>query len=134
MPPLRIAIPIFPGCDLIDVAATLDPLRRIPEFWSERPMELDLVAATLTPVMTWQQVTLGPTKTFDDYEDATLDVLLVPGAPDVSGATGDSAFMQFVKDQASRATWVTSVCTGALRAIRVSSSAVASASARARRR
>ncbi|HEX6084801.1 MAG TPA: DJ-1/PfpI family protein [Thermoanaerobaculia bacterium] len=114
MPPLRIAIPIFPGVDLIDVAATLDPLRRIPDFWTERALELDLVAATLTPVMTGQQVTLGPTKTFDDYKDMTLDVLLVPGAPNVSGATGDPVFMQFVKDQGARAKMVTSVCTGAV--------------------
>ena len=114
MPPLRIAIPIYPGCDMIDVAATFDPLQRISDFWIERPLELDLVAETLTPVLTGQKVTLGPTKTFDDYKDVTLDVLLVPGAGDTSGATGDPTFMKFVSDQGSRAKMVTSVCTGAL--------------------
>lgn len=114
MPPLRIAIPIYPGCDMIDVASTLDPLRRIPDFWSERALELDLVAATLAPVVTGQKAGLGPTKTFDDYKDVTLDVLLVPGADDTSGATGDATFMKFVSDQGKRAGMVTSVCTGAL--------------------
>lgn len=114
MPPLRIAIPIYPGCDMIDVASTFDPLRRIPDFWKERELELDLVAETLAPVVTGQKVGLVPTKTFADYECVTLDVLLVPGADDTSGATGDATFMKFVSDQGGRAKMVTSVCTGAL--------------------
>lgn len=114
MPPLRIAIPIYPGCDMIDVAATFDPLGRIPDFWSDRPLELDLVAATLTPIVTGQKATLGPTKTFDDYRDVALDVLLVPGAGDTSGATTDPVFMKFITEQGVRAKMVTSVCTGAL--------------------
>lgn len=114
MPPLRIAIPIYPGCDMIDVAATFDPLRRIPDFWKERPLELDLVAASPEPVITGQKVGLGPTKTFADYDGVTLDVLLVPGADDTSGAMNDPTFMKFVADQGGRAKMVTSVCTGAL--------------------
>jgi cyclohexyl-isocyanide hydratase len=114
MTTLRIAIPIYPGVDMIDVASSFDPLSRIPNYWIERPFELNLVAATLDPIATGQKVSIKPTATFADYRDATLDVLLVPGADDTSGATGDETFMRFVREQGATAKMVTSVCTGAL--------------------
>lgn len=115
MPPLRIAIPIYPAVDMIDVAATLDPLGRIPDYWTERPLELHLVAATLDPIVTGQKVLITPTATFADYENSgPLDVLLLPGAGDTSGATGDPVLMEFVRTQGATAQMVTSVCTGAL--------------------
>ena len=115
MPPLRIAVPIYPGVDMIDVASSVDPLSRIPTFWTERPRELRVVAKTLDPIVTRQNVPITPTATFDDYRDGEpLDVLLVPGADDTSGATGDACFMDFVRAQGAKARWVTSVCTGAL--------------------
>lgn len=115
MPPLRIAVPIYPAVDMIDVAASIDPLGHIPDFWKERPFELHLVAATLDPILTGQKVRITPTATFADYENgAPLDVLLLPGAGNTSGATGDEVFMDFVRAQGAMAKMVTSVCTGAL--------------------
>ena len=114
MPPLRIAIPIYPGVDMIDVASTLDPLSRISTFWKERPLELHLVAAKREPVLTGQKVPITPTATFGDYGDDPLDVLLLPGADNTSGATGDETLMNFVRTQGAAAKMVTSVCTGAL--------------------
>ena len=115
MPPLRIAIPIYPNVDMIDVAATVDPLGRIPAF-SPFPLELHLAAAKLDPILTGQKIEIVPTKTFADYEkdEDPLDVLLLPGASDVSGATSDSVFMDFVRTQGETARMITSVCTGAL--------------------
>jgi len=43
-----------------------------------------------------------------------LDVLCVPGGPGVNAAMEDAALLAFLRSQAERATWVTSVCTGAL--------------------
>ena len=43
-----------------------------------------------------------------------LDVLCVPGGPGVNAAMEDAALLSFLRSQAERATWVTSVCTGAL--------------------
>lgn len=112
---MRIAIPIFREVDMIDVAATIDPLSRIPDFWKSEPLELNLVAATLDPILTGQKILLTPTATFADYASgAPLDVLLVPGAGDTSDATNDPVFMDFVKAQGKSAKMVTSVCTGAL--------------------
>ncbi len=113
MPPLRIAIPIYRQVDMIDLASTVDPLKRIPDF-SSFALELDLVAATLDPIETGQKVKIGPTKTFADYGEEPLDVLLVPGAGDTSDATNDPVLMEFVKTQGANARLVASVCTGAL--------------------
>jgi cyclohexyl-isocyanide hydratase len=43
-----------------------------------------------------------------------LDVLCVPGGPGVNAAMEDDAVLAFLRSQAERASWVTSVCTGAL--------------------
>ncbi|HWE22555.1 MAG TPA: DJ-1/PfpI family protein [Myxococcales bacterium] len=43
-----------------------------------------------------------------------LDVVCVPGGPGVNAAMEDEATLSFLKRQAERASWVTSVCTGAL--------------------
>jgi cyclohexyl-isocyanide hydratase len=49
------------------------------------------------------------------YSEAPqLDVLCVPGGPGVNAAMEDQALLQFLRVQATRASWVTSVCTGAL--------------------
>jgi cyclohexyl-isocyanide hydratase len=49
------------------------------------------------------------------YADAPqLDVLCVPGGPGVNAAMEDEALLRFLRAQADRAQWVTSVCTGAL--------------------
>lgn len=114
MKPLRIAVPIFPGVDLIDVAAPVDILSRIPQFWTERTLVLDVVAASTTPITSGQNIPIVPTATFADYEKDPASVLLVPGAYETSGATTDDTYMAFIKGQAATAEYVTSVCTGAL--------------------
>jgi cyclohexyl-isocyanide hydratase len=43
-----------------------------------------------------------------------LDVLCVPGGPGVNAAMEDDALLSFLRRQAERAAWITSVCTGAL--------------------
>jgi cyclohexyl-isocyanide hydratase len=111
---LRIAIPIYKGVDLIDVTVPYDVFTRIPEFWKERELDLQIVAATTDPIVTGQQNKLVPTQTFSSYDNDPASVLLVPGAYMTDGATGDETYMNFVKKQAAAAELVTSVCTGAL--------------------
>lgn len=114
MPKLRIAIPIYPGVDLIDATVTFDALSRIPLFRPDLDFAVDLVAKTLAPLATGQRgLLLTPTKTFAGCADG-IEVLLVPGAQDTSGATDDPEFMDFVRTHAARADYVTSVCTGAI--------------------
>ena len=114
MKKLHIVIPIYPKVDLIDVTVTFDALSRIPSYWKERELDLQIVAATTDPIMTGQGVKITPTSTFDAYRNTTLDVLLVPGSEDTSPATGDDTLMKFVKKKGKTAKVVASVCTGAL--------------------
>ncbi|HWW61025.1 MAG TPA: DJ-1/PfpI family protein [Thermoanaerobaculia bacterium] len=108
---LRIAIPIYENCDLIDVAAPFDILSRITDFWYDDEVDLRIVAETASPVMTGQKVAITPHAAFDNFPQ--VDVLLVPGAYDVSNGK-KKPFQDFIKAQSAQAQWVTSVCTGAI--------------------
>jgi cyclohexyl-isocyanide hydratase len=114
MSSLRIGIPIYKHVDLIDVAVPLDILSRIPSYWTKRTLELDIVGATCDSVATDQGMVLTPTKTFADYDDHPLHVILVPGSEHTASATGDDRYMDFVRKQSATAEIVMSVCTGAL--------------------
>jgi cyclohexyl-isocyanide hydratase len=52
-----------------------------------------------------------PTTSFTDCPQA--DIICVPGGHGVRDAIGDDAIVEFVREQAKSATWITSVCTGA---------------------
>ena len=54
----RIAIPIYPGVDLIDVAAPVDVLSRVNQFWSGGTVGIELVAETIDPIVTGQKIAL----------------------------------------------------------------------------
>jgi cyclohexyl-isocyanide hydratase len=109
---LVIGIPIYGGVDLIDVAAPVDVLSRIPHYWSGGAVQLILAAATCDAVVTGQNVPLIPATSFEDCPQ--LDVLLVPGAYDVSGVVSDEEFLAFLRKQAAGAKHVTAVCTGSI--------------------
>jgi cyclohexyl-isocyanide hydratase len=76
--------------------------------------QVHLVWKTLTPVTSDSGITITPTRTFETCPQ-TLDVLFVPG-----GTFGTVDVMEdlevhaFLRSRAATATWVTSVCTGAL--------------------
>lgn len=114
MAKLHIAIPIFPGVDLIDATVTFDALSRIPVYRPDLDFAVDLVAKTCDPVPSGQRdLLLTPSKTFAACADST-DVLLVPGAQNTDGATKDKDFMDFVTTQGARVAHVAAVCTGAI--------------------
>jgi transcriptional regulator GlxA family with amidase domain len=110
----RIAIPIYTGVDLIDVAAPVDVLSRVTQFWKGGSIDIELVAETTAAIVTGQKISLMPTETFASFRAQPANVLLVPGAYDVTPAREDQCFMDFLRTQGGQATWVTSVCTGAL--------------------
>lgn len=114
MKKLHIVIPIYPKVDIIDVTVTFDALSRIPSYWTERELDLQIVAATTDPILTGQGVKITPTSTFDAYRRTPIDVLLLPGSLDTTPATGDETLMKFVKAKGATAKFVTSVCTGAI--------------------
>lgn len=101
----KLAFVLFPGVTQLDFTGPLQVLSRLPE------VEIHLAAATLDPVSTDAVLTINPTITFDDCPQA--DILCVPGGFGVEDAIVDEALIGFVKAQAARARYITSVCTGA---------------------
>ena len=97
---------LFPGLTQLDLAGPYEVLARMPG------TTVYLVADTLAPVRTERGLTITPDATFDDVPP--LDVICVPGGPGVDPLMEDARLLGFLRAQAPRARYVTSVCTGAL--------------------
>lgn len=115
MSDLTIGILLYQHVDTIDVAAPSDVLSRIPEY-STTGVQLVYVAKTSKPIVTGQGITITPSHSFDDVAKLKMqfDVILVPGAVDVSAVVADDDTRKFIRAQAAKAKWVTSVCTGSI--------------------
>ncbi|HET6926282.1 MAG TPA: DJ-1/PfpI family protein [Hyphomicrobiaceae bacterium] len=101
----NIGFVLFPNVTQLDLTGPLQVLHRLPE------ARAHIAAKSLTPVATDCGLSLVPTTTFAACEP--LDLLCVPGGFGVSGAIADPDTIDFVRRQAARAKYVTSVCTGA---------------------
>ncbi|WP_412759739.1 DJ-1/PfpI family protein [Methylorubrum subtropicum] len=100
-----IAILLYPGMTALDVVGPQTMLAGLgPVEW---------VAARTGPVMSDTGLSLVATHDFDSCT-RDLEVLLVPGGDGTPAQMRDAATLAFLADRAARATWVTSVCTGAL--------------------
>ena len=102
---VRIAFLLFPGLTLLDLTGPAQVLSRVPG------TSVEYVAATPEPVSTDCGLALVPTTTTAASRSA--DVLVVPGGEGAFDAMLDPEVIGFVRREAERATWVTSVCTGA---------------------
>lgn len=102
---VRIAFLLFPDLTQLDLTGPAQVLTRVPG------ARVEYVAATLDPVPSDCGLALVPTVTIDEASPA--DVLVVPGGDGAFRAMADPAVIDFVRREAGRATWVTSVCTGA---------------------
>jgi cyclohexyl-isocyanide hydratase len=94
MSALAVGFVLFPNLTQLDLTGPLQVLHRLPG------ATVHIAAKTLEP-----------TTTFATSPD--LDLICVPGGAGVSGAVADAETVAFVRRQAGRATYVTSVCTGA---------------------
>ena len=103
---LSVGMVLFPGLTQLDLAGPYEVLARMPG------TTVYLVADTLAPVRTERGLTITPDSTFDDVPP--LDVICVPGGPGVDPLMEDARLLGFLRAQAPRARYVTSVCTGAL--------------------
>jgi cyclohexyl-isocyanide hydratase len=101
----NIGFVLFPNVTQLDLMGPLQVLHRLPE------ARAHIAAKSLNPVATDCGLSLVPTTTFAACEP--LDLLCVPGGFGVSGAIADPDTIDFVRRQAARAKYVTSVCTGA---------------------
>jgi len=105
MSALAVGFVLFPNLTQLDLTGPLQVLHRLPG------ATVHIAAKTLEPVPSDCGLSLVPTTTFATSPD--LDLICVPGGAGVSGAVADAETVAFVRRQAGRATYVTSVCTGA---------------------
>jgi cyclohexyl-isocyanide hydratase len=105
MPDFNIGFVIFPDLTQLDFTGPLQVLNRLPD------SKTHIVAKTLDPVPSDCGLGLVPTVTFQDCPP--LDLICVPGGAGVVRAMTDRETLDFVRMQAERARYVTSVCTGA---------------------
>jgi cyclohexyl-isocyanide hydratase len=102
----RIGMLIFPRMTQLDMTGPYEVLARLPD------TAVDLVARSLAPVTTDRGMQIVPTTTYAGCPQ--LDVVMVPGGPGQQDLMEDEETLGFLRRQAVRAQFVTSVCTGSL--------------------
>jgi len=100
----QIGLVLFPRLTQLDLTGPYEVFGRLPD------AKVLLVGAGEARSDTGLR--LQPDAGYD--EAPQLDVVCVPGGPGVNPAMEDDALLRFLRAQAERAQWVTSVCTGAL--------------------
>jgi cyclohexyl-isocyanide hydratase len=106
MPVFNIGFVIFPDLTQLDFTGPQQVLSRLPE------SGMHIVAKSLAPVPSDSGLGLMPTHTFESCPP--LELICVPGGnAGVVQAIGDRETIEFVRQQAVTAKYVTSVCTGA---------------------
>ncbi|HTR84766.1 MAG TPA: DJ-1/PfpI family protein [Reyranella sp.] len=110
-----IAIPVYEKVDLLDVAGPYEMFNWLKE--KDPSFDVMLLSKDGKPVTTRDGMTFHVRASFDSA--ARLDVIWVPGG-DPDGALKpmmngtDPAYVDFLRKRAPAATWVCSVCEGAL--------------------
>ena len=102
----RIGFLLFPDITQLDMTGPYEVFAKIPE------SEVNLVWKTLDPVTAGGGMQILPTITFADCPK--LDLICVPGGPGMNALLNDFETLDFVRQQALGARYVTSVCTGSL--------------------
>ncbi len=106
MPSFNVGFVIFPNLTQLDFTGPLQVLSRLPN------AAVHIASKSAAPVPSDCGLGLVPTHTFADCPQ--FDLICVPGgAQGVVDAMGDRQTVDFVRQQASGSTYVTSVCTGA---------------------
>ena len=106
MPLFNIGFVIFPDLTQLDFTGPLQVLSRLPQSATH------IVAKSTSPVPSDCGLGLVPTHTFANCPP--LDLICIPGGSEgVAGIINDRETIEFVRQQAGVAKYVTSVCTGA---------------------
>lgn len=117
-PPFNIVIPIYEGVDLLDVAAPHELFNWMGSYWKERTAKVLLVEAKGRPVRTRDGLLLTPDKSFGAFRRRGLQTQLiwVPGGDlsKLQKMMRDDHYLDFLREQSREASYVTSVCEGAL--------------------
>lgn len=103
----RVGALIFSGFELLDLFGPLEMFGLL----SDR-FDLQLVAETLDPVTSNQQVRSQPDRTFSDA--GGFDILLVPGGSGTRQEVSNTPLLEWIRTATTEAEYVLSVCTGSL--------------------
>ena len=121
--PFNIVIPIYEQVNLFDVTSACEMFYWMGQFWKERKVSIDLVEARGRVVRTHAGPRLTPDKSFADYRGKDsgrpkkqAQLIWVPGASDdtTQKMMGNKDYINFLREQAEGAEYVTSVCEGAM--------------------
>jgi cyclohexyl-isocyanide hydratase len=103
---LHIGIIVFPSVQQLDLTGPYDI------FASIAGAKVHLIWKDRLPITSATGLVLTPTMTLADCP--ALDVLCVPGGRGINALLQDAEVLHFLRAQAARARYVSSVCTGAL--------------------
>ncbi|MGH6795503.1 MAG: DJ-1/PfpI family protein [Methylocella sp.] len=103
---MHVVMLLYPRFDQLDLTGPFEVFARFEE------LNLHLVSKTLDPVTDSGGLRLLPTATFADCPQA--DILFVPGGAGQISLMEDAGVLDFLRRLASKARYVTSVCTGSL--------------------
>ncbi len=109
---------LFPGITQLDFTGPFEVFSRLgtpasissPSRFAQSSTHI--VASAMSPVSSDQGLRIVPTCTFESCP--SLDLVCVPGGAGVADALEDGDLIDFIRRQSLQATYVTSVCTGAL--------------------
>ncbi|MEP7351443.1 MAG: DJ-1/PfpI family protein [Sphingorhabdus sp.] len=102
---MNIVFVLFDGVTQLDFSGPAQFLSRLPGGI------VHVAAKAVAPIKTDSGFSILPTTSFADCPQA--DIICVPGGYGVADAIGDTEMIDFVRAQSAKATWITSVCTGA---------------------
>ena len=103
---MNIGLLLYPRLTQFGLTAPHEILSRVPS------AKVHMVWKYTDPVTSDRGLELHPTATFTDCPP--LDIICVPGGPGQVEMMDDTETLDFLRDQAANAKWVTSVCTGSL--------------------
>ncbi|HEY3086080.1 MAG TPA: DJ-1/PfpI family protein [Candidatus Dormibacteraeota bacterium] len=103
---MQIGFLVFPNLTQLDLTGPYETLARLPA------SKVHLVAGTVDPIRSDTGLVIQPTVPYADCP--SLDLICVPGGPGVNEAMLDEETLAFLRERASSARYVTSVCSGAL--------------------
>ena len=104
--PIQIGILLYPNVTQLDATGPAQVLSRVPG------AKMHMIWKTRDPVPTDAGFSIVPTTTFADCPQ--LDVICVPGGGGQVEVMVDAEALEFLRKQAAKARYVTSVCTGSL--------------------
>jgi cyclohexyl-isocyanide hydratase len=104
--PLQIGLLVFPNVTQLDLTGPLQVFSSVPG------AKVHLIWKRIEPVPTDSVMVLTPTIGFADCPQ--LDVICVPGGVGADDMVNDEEMLDFLRKQAARAKYITSVCTGSL--------------------